>query len=181
MTSTTAEAAPAVSQSQLFSRLRWQLLRNSLAVILGGSWLRVATILLCSSIVWAVVYTISSHGFAFLAEQNIFLTGGIVGTLFDLLFLALMVLLIFSSGIILYSSLFSSAESAFLLSLPARADQVFAYKFQAALAFSSWGFLLLGGRVLVAHGLAFGASWYFFPLLVMFFMGFVLLPGSLGA
>ena len=39
MTSTTAEAAPTISQSQLFSRLRWQLLRNSLAVILGGSWL----------------------------------------------------------------------------------------------------------------------------------------------
>src|SRR5437773_5334808 len=99
MASLSHRPAP-LSQSQLFARLRWQLLRNSLAVILAGSWLRMATILFCSSIVWAVVYTISSHGFAFLAEQNIFLTGGIVGTLFDLLFLALMVLLVFSSGII---------------------------------------------------------------------------------
>ncbi len=176
-----ANSAAAIPQSVLFSRLRWQILRNSLNVILAGSWVRMATILVCSSVVWGVVYAISTRGFAFLADQNIFLAGGIVTALFDLLFLALMVLLVFSSGIILYSSLFSSAESAFLLSLPARADQVFAYKFQAALAFSSWGFLLLGGPVLVAHGLAFGAPWYFFPLLVLFFMGFVLLPGSLGA
>src|SRR5438128_409775 len=103
MTSTTAEAAPAVSQSQLFSRLRWQLLRNSLAVILGGSWLRMATILMCRSIVWAVVYATSTHGFAFLAEQNIFLAGGIVGTRFDLLVLVLLVLLIGSSGTIISS------------------------------------------------------------------------------
>src|SRR6266568_2693150 len=102
-----------IAQSALFARLRWRLLRNSLAVILAGSWLRMATILACSSIVWGVVYAVSTRGFAFLDEQNIFLAGGIVGTLFDLLFLALMVLLIFSSGIILYSSLFSSAESTF--------------------------------------------------------------------
>lgn len=180
-TSSTVLRSTPIAQSALFSRLRWQIVRNSMAVILAGSWMRMATILACSSIVWGVVYAISTRGFAFLADQNIFLGGLIVGALFDLLFLSLMVLLIFSSGIILYSSLFSSAESAFLLSLPARADQVFAYKFQAALAFSSWGFLLLGGPVLVAHGLAFGAPWYFFPLLVLFFMGFVLLPGSLGA
>src|SRR5204862_7285735 len=124
----------------------------SLAVILAGSWLRMATILLCSSVVWAVVYAISTHGFAFLAEQNIFLAGGIVGTLFDLLFLSLTVLLIFSSGIILYSSLFSSAESHFLLTTPARADQVYAYKYQGALAFSSLGFLLLGSPILIAYG-----------------------------
>ncbi|MGE3807853.1 MAG: hypothetical protein AB7K24_24580, partial [Gemmataceae bacterium] len=104
-----------------------------------------------------------------------------VGILFDLMFLSLMVLLIFSSGIILYSSLFSSAETGFLLTMPARADFVFAYKYQGALAFSSWGFLLLGSPVLIAHGLVNGSPWYFYPLLILYFVGFVLLPGSIGA
>ena len=78
----------------------------------------------------------------------------LVGMLFDLLFFALAAMLIFSTGIILYSSLFSAAESGFLLASPARADQIFAYKYQGAIAFSSWAFLLLGAPIFVAYGIA---------------------------
>ena len=80
-------------------------------------------------------------------------------------------LLIFSSGIILYSSLFSSAESAFLLSTPAPADQVFAYKFQGAVAFSSWAFVLLGSPVLIAYGMAIRGPWCLLPLAAALFPG----------
>ena len=61
-------------------------------------------------------------------------------------------------------------------------DQVFAYKFQGAVAFSSWGFLLLGSPILIAYGLRIGdgAPWYFYAVLPLFFLGFVLLPGSIG-
>src|SRR5581483_10153303 len=56
-------------------------------------------------------------------------------------------------------------------------------KFQGAVGFSSWAFVLLGSPVLIAYGLAVsgGAPWYFYALLPLFFFGFVLLPGSLGA
>src|SRR5262249_27532087 len=83
--------------------------------------------------------------------------------------------------LILYSSLFTSPEARFLLHLPAPADRIFAYKFQGALAFSSWAFLLLGAPVLIAYGLIYGAPLPYFALLPLFFLGFVLLPGSLGA
>ena len=99
-----------------------------------------------------------------------------------MLFLSLGVLLIFSSGLILYGSLFTAPETAFLLSPPARADQVFAYKFQAAVGLSSWAFLLLGRPiVLVAYGLVCQVPWYFYVLLPLFFLGFVLVPGRVGA
>src|SRR5262249_51007065 len=78
-------------------------------------------------------------------------------------------------------SLFSSAESAFLLAAPVRDDRVFAYKFQGAVAFSSWAFLLLGSPILLAYGLVYGAAWYFYVLVPLFFLGFVLVPGALGA
>src|SRR5438094_2846599 len=93
--------AEAVTDRQpvLFQRLRWLVLRNTVTVIIRGSWVRLATILFCSAIIWGVVFALARSGFAFLALQNIFLAGGIVGTLFDLLFLSLTVLLIFSSGI----------------------------------------------------------------------------------
>lgn len=170
-----------VGQAGVFRRLRWHLLRNGLTGHLRGSLLRVVTIILCSIIIWIGVYAVSAEGFHFFNEHNIKLGGGLVGTPLDLMFLALGVLLVFSSGIILYSSLFSTGESTFLLALPARADQVFAYKYQGAIAFSSWGFVLLGSPVLVAYGRAFGAPWQFYALVAPFFLGYVLLPGSVGA
>jgi ABC-2 type transport system permease protein len=99
------------------------------------------------------------------------------------MFFTLTVLLTFSTGIILYSSLFSSAESHFLLAAPVPDDHVFAYKYQGAVAFSSWAFVLLGSPVLIAYGLEVGdgAPWYFYAVLPLFFFGFVLMPGALGA
>src|SRR5206468_8655471 len=64
---------------------------------------------------------------------------------------------------------------------PARADQVFAYKFQAAIAFSSWAFVLLGLPILLAYGLVFHVPWSYYALLPLFLVGFLLLPGSVGA
>ena len=171
------------SERVLFNRLR---LQGCLAIpgvlTMGQSSMRPLTILLCSLIVWIFVFSISWGGFRFLSKEvEVPLTGEIVGILLDVLFLSLAVLLVFSSGLILYSSLFASAETAFLLSGPVAADRVFAYKFQGAAAFSSWAFLLLGLPILIAYGLACDAPWYFYVVLPLFFLGFVLLPGSLGA
>lgn len=171
----------AVHQPVLFQRLRWTLLRNTLEAALQGSLLRLVTICFCSVLIWLGIFAVGAEGFDFLINQRIPLAGGIVGTVFDLLFLALTVLLLFSTGIILYSSLFSSRETSFLLASPATADQVFAYKFQGAVLFASWAFLLLGTPILVAYGLAFDVPWYYYGFLLLYFVGFVLLPGSLGA
>ena len=59
-----------------------------------------------------------------------------------------MVMLIFSSGIILYNSLFCSPEAAFLLTTPVRTQRIYQHKFQEAVWFSSWGFVLLGSPTL---------------------------------
>lgn len=165
----------------LFYRLRLRLLRNSWRTLIGQSSMRPLTIVLCSLVVWGFVFSIGWGGFLFLrVEVGVPLTGEIVGVLLDLLFLSLAVLLVFSSGLILYGSLFTSAETAFLLSKPVAADRVFAYKFQSAVAFSSWAFLLLGTPILIAYGIVCEAPWYFYVFLPLFFLGFVLLPGSLG-
>jgi ABC-2 type transport system permease protein len=95
--------------------------------------------------------------------------------------LTLAVLLVFSGSIILYSILFNAPESAFLLATPARADQVFAYKFQGAVAFSSWAFVLLGMPILLAFGAVYEVPWGYYALLPVYFVGFLLVPGSVGA
>lgn len=169
--------APAV-----FQRLRWQLWRNSFFSLWNRSSLRVFIIILVSLIVWFFVFGISAEAMHYLRKQGIPLHLGIVEAIFDVLFLFLTIGLIASSGVILYGSLFASEETAFLLTTPASADQVFAYKFQGALAFSSWGFLLLGSPVLVAYGFAGDhVPVYYYLFILLFFLGFVLVPGSLGA
>ena len=163
-----------LSQPILFQRLRWQQLRNSVDVAMQRSGVRVFTILASSLVIWFGVFMLSLGGFLVL-QRNLPLFGSIVGLLFDFLFVSLTLLLVFSSGLILYSSLFRSPEAAFLLSTPARADQVFAFKYQGALAFSSWAFVLLGSPILLAYGIIAEVPWYFYALLPLYFFGFVLL------
>jgi ABC-2 type transport system permease protein len=174
--------SPALRQTLLLQRLRWRLLRNSWEALLGRSTLRPLTILLCSVMVCAFVFGLSWAGFLFLRDDvKVDPHLEITGVLLDVLFFSLGWLLLFSTGLILYGSLFTAAETAFLLSKPVAADQVFAYKFQGAIAFSSWAFLLLGAPILVAYGIVCVAPWYYYVFLVLFFLGFVLLPGSVGA
>jgi ABC-2 type transport system permease protein len=173
---------PSEAPPLLFQRLRWRLLVNSWRALSGRSLARPLTILGVSLAVWALIFAISWLGFDFLQGPplSLRLTAGVVVLLIDVLFLALGVLLIFSSGLILYGGLFASAETAFLLSKPAAADRVFAYKFQTALAFSSVAFLVLGSPILLAYGVVVGAPWHFYLFLPAFFLGYVLIPGSAG-
>src|SRR5438874_1145280 len=170
-----------LSQPWLFQWLRWRRLANGGTQLLGDARVRLVTIVLCTLLITGTLYVGAREGFALLRERNIPGGGLIVGVLFDFLFLTLAVLLVFSGSIILYSSLFASAETAFLLSTPARADQVFAYKFQGAVAFSSWAFVLLGMPILLAFGVTYDVHWGYYALLPVYFLGFLLLPGSFGA
>jgi ABC-2 type transport system permease protein len=187
-----ASVAAPLRSPWLFQRLRWRLFVNSGRAMVEASGLRLFVILICSTVVAGCVFGVCDVGFTFLRDKRLLDTGEVPEMLFDLLFFALFMMLVFSTGLILYGSLFSSAETGFLMSMPARADQVFAYKYQGAIAFSSWAFVLLGCPMLVAYGLvglpgehagepALLAPWYFYALLPLFFFGFVLLPGSLGA
>jgi ABC-2 type transport system permease protein len=169
------------TQHSVFQRLRWRAARNAGTLLLGNSRVRLATIVVCCLLIAGTVFAGSYEGFELLQTRHIPFSGRLVGILFDFLFLALAILLIFSGGLILYGSLFSAAETTFLLSTPARADQVFAYKFQTAIGFSSWAFLLLGIPILVSYGVVFAVPWYYYALLPVYFLGFLLVPGSIGA
>src|SRR5262245_16146069 len=169
------------TQAWIFHRLRWTLMANARKQLFGGSRIELVSIALCSIIVFGTVGAASWEGFHLMATRDIPATGGIVGVLFDFLFLSLSVMLFFSSGIIIYGSLFGSPETAFLLSTPVRSDYVFAYKFQTAMAFSSWAFLLLGCPILFAYGIVYAVSWHFFALLPFLRLAFIRLPGSLGS
>ncbi|HZZ79363.1 MAG TPA: hypothetical protein VFE62_12645 [Gemmataceae bacterium] len=174
------------SPALVLQNLRLSLFRNSLRLLLTKSWWRAATIGYCCAIIWAFLFALSWYGFHQLKtkpEWKIPLEQNLILLLFDIFFMTLGVLLTFSTGIILYSSLFAGAETQFLMSTPTPDDQIFSYKYQGAVAFSSWAFVLLGSPVLLAYGLEVsnGAPWYYYAVLPFFFLGFLLIPGSIGA
>ena len=101
--------------------------------------------------------------------------------IFHLFFVSLNVMLVFSSGIIMYGTLFRSPETKLLLSLPVRDERIALHKFQEAVVFSSWGFLLLATPMLLAYGIVIGAPWYYFALILPMLLAFVYIPCCLGA
>jgi ABC-2 type transport system permease protein len=155
------------------------LLRNSLASLVATSRLRLGMILFCSVVFWVGLFALFFEGFRFL-NQYFPLTNDIVIFVFSMFFLSLLIMLVFSTGIILYTSLFQSREAAYLLTTPAPPDRIFAHKFLEAMAFSSWGFLLLGSPMMAAYGLTAGAPWPFYALFLAYLVGFVVIPGAAG-
>lgn len=181
MTPELGRPASVPSQAAAFRFLRVRMARNGLRVLLDSGKIKLVTVLSTSAVVGLFVFALSYFGFHELFRNKVPAKGLIAGGLFDLMFFTLGGMLVFSTGIILYASLFTSPESKFLLASPATADRIFAAKFQAAVAFSSWAFLILGMPILVSYGMVAGVPWYFYPLLPMYLLGFVLLPGSVSA
>jgi ABC-2 type transport system permease protein len=161
-------------------RLHLRVLRNHLRVALTtGSRLRLLMILLCSAVFWTGLFGLFFEGFRFLSTF-VKLSNEIVEYIFGVFFLSLLVMLVFSTGLILYQGLFRSREASYLLTLPTSPDRIFAHKFIEAMAFSSWGFLLLGSPMMVAYGINQGAPWPFYALILLFLLAFVTIPGCVG-
>ena len=177
-------AAPLTTPGQAaraLNFLRRRLARNHIRALLSVSRLRLLMIACCSAVFWTGLFGLFFEGFRFL-DSYVETTNEIVEYVFSMFFLSLLIMLIFSTAIILYAGLFQSREATFLLTTPAPTDQVFAHKFFEAIAYSSWGFLLLGSPMMVAYGLTVrDASWAFYLAALAFLLAFVLIPGSLGA
>ena len=179
----TADAPTLTSPRQAartFRRLRWRLSSNLVRSALAGSRLRVVMVLFCSSVFWTGLFGLFFEGFQFI-RLYVDLVNTIVESIFSMFFLSLLVMLFFSTGILTYTGLFQSREAAYLLTTPASADRVFAYKFAEAIGFSSWGFLLLGSPMMVAYGITVQASAAFYVIFLLYLVSFVVVSGSLGA
>ncbi len=160
--------------------LRRLVVHNALVDLLRVSRLRLATILFCSAVFWVGLFGLFYGGFEFIGSY-VSLQGELVEYVFSMFFLSLLIMLVFSTGIILYTGLYQSKEAAFLLTTPISTDRIFAYKFGEAIAFSSWAFILLGSPLLVAYGITVGADWRFHAGFLAYLISFVLIPGSLGS
>jgi ABC-2 type transport system permease protein len=172
-------------EAKLFWRLRWRLARTQLAQALTTARLRVLLVVTLSLFFWFGLFILFYEGFVFLVN-NFGRSGAAVHAetvqlIFHVFFASLNVMLLFSSGIVLYGGLFRAPETRFLLTTPARPERIVLYKFQEALFFSSWGFFLLGSPMMLAYGIVVEAPWTYYVLLGPLITSFVYIPCSLGA
>ncbi len=174
---------PPNAEASVFWRLRQWLTANQIREAVRKSRLRVTLALLLSALLWFGLFVMFADGFHFLATtiQHPETHDQTVGVVFRVFFASLTLMLLFSSAVILYGSMYRASEAQFLLTLPARGERIFFHKFQEAMFFASWGFLLLGSPMLIAYGVVAGAPWYYYLLLPAFMGSFVYIPGSFGA
>lgn len=185
-TDTPAKVPPSEDrEAQIMWRVRWRVGRSHLRQLLTEARLRTALVAGLSFLFWLGLFVLFYEGFKFLSEY----IGGAgeadhartVKFIFHVFFASLNVMLIFSAGIIVYSGLFASTESKFLLTQPLRPERIVLHKFQEAVIFSSWGFLLLASPMAIAYGIVAQAPWYYFALLAPLILAFVYIPCGIGA
>lgn len=178
-------ARPLAPQEEALTlrRLRQRLFVNTVRQALQQSRLRIVAVVVLTSLFWLGLFGLFVEAFQFLATSipHSRTHEETVRKIFEIFFLSLTVMLVFSSGVILYSGLYRSRETTFLLTTPVRCELIFLHKFQEALLFSSWGFVLLGSPMLVAYGLVAVAPWYYFATVLPFLIAFIYIPASWGA
>lgn len=181
------EASRRLLSPEAEARVFWQMRRRQMVCVLrqnlSEARLRLSLIVILSGMLWAGLFYLFLDGFWFL---DLMITAPdlydrTVQAVFGMFFMALMIMLVFSSGVLLYGSLFRARDLPLLMTLPARAERIFLHKFQEAILMSSWAFLLLGSPMLLAYGVQAAAPWYFYLMVAPFLLAFVYIPAALGA
>jgi len=155
-------------------------IRNSIAQLRRHSRLKLLTIAAAGTSVWSILFVVFFSGFRFIHKFPA-IEDQLNEYLFALFYLSLFLMLLFSNGIISFSSLFRSAESRFLMTLPARGESIFFHRMFESLVFSTWAFALVAAPMLIAFGVINGAHWLFYPGAFVATAVFVFLPCTLGA
>lgn len=171
-------ADPARSLLGLVLRTRVRSTWNHIRQVLTEAPLRVCITLILVAVIWFGLYWLFYLVFAQLHRTPLIATIAIP-MVFNVFFLAMLVLLALSNAIIVYGALFSQNESTFLLTAPMTALDVVTFKYLESLAMASWALILLG----VPMVLAMADSTHnplFYPLFLAFFLAFLPIPGSLG-
>jgi ABC-2 type transport system permease protein len=158
------------------SNLRRKLWLGTLRNKLSQARLRLSLIVILSICFWFGLYSLFYGLFQYFEEIV-----QLKEPIFNTYFMALMLMLLLSSGLITYSGLYRSEETRYLLTLPISGKSIVHHKLFEAVWFGGWGFLLTSTPMLVASGVQAGAPWYYYALMLPFLITYMYIPATLGA
>lgn len=164
----------------VFLKLWLDIARNSVATLKRQSLLKILFIFSCSAIFLAAEFFICYHAFVFVRDFPG--VGSIISErLMYLFYFMLFLMLIFSNMIIAYSTIYRSRDTELLFTYPLSSESIFRYKFIESIVLSSWAFLVLLIPFMASFGIANRAALGLYPSLVLFFIPFLVIAGSIGA
>lgn len=173
-------AEPRTGDFRLLLRWRGIQLRNVIDQQLRDAPWRTLAVLVLLILIWMTLYGLLMHVFGQIRGWG---SGvGIVALRYLLVFffLALAVMLSFSNALISFSTLYGVTEAGFLLCTPVRARAAVCVKWLEGMFLSSWSFLLLGVPLMLAVAKHTGVEWYYYPLFLAHFLGFIAIPACIG-
>ena len=163
----------------LLVALKLTVLRNMLRQAASQSPLKLAVGVVFLGLIWLGLYAL--FRLIFESFDKTPLEGAVVvPVIFNIFFLALLVLLGFSNAVIVYGSLFAREEPGFLLAAPVRPAHLVLIKYLESLFFASWALILLGLPLMMAMAGSFQEDATFYLMFLAFFLFFVPIPGGLG-
>ena len=168
------------SPFRLLLELKFTLLKNSFRSLFKRSKIELATLIFFFTAAAGGLFYFFFRSFLFFKTQEPF--GPILlDETFYLFNFAIFVMLLISSGVSAYSSLFRSREAPFLITRPVNWPDIYFIKLTEALWYSSWSLLFITIPFMTAYGLVKDTDVIFFPVLCfLFYIPFVFLAGTLG-
>ncbi len=160
-------------------RIRLESVRNAFANVKRDSVAKTLVVGLGLSNVIALAFWVSYKSFEFIEGFRAF--GDLNSKMVALLFLALLVLVVFSTVIITYTTVFVAKETQFLFESPISPRTTLFVKIAEAVSFSAWASLFLGLPVLVAFGVQQEAPGTYYAEISIILPLFLLFAGLVGA
>jgi ABC-2 type transport system permease protein len=154
-------------------------LANSVDERLREAPFQTLSVLILLGLIWYSLYLLLDTVLRYVAGWT--LVGAVAfDRIFVHFFFVLSLMLAFSNAILAFGSLYSREEAGHLLTLPVLPRQIMFVKWLEGLLLSSWSFLLLGVPLMLATAAQQRVDWTFYPLFVGHFLGFVVIPSTLG-
>ena len=116
-------------ESRVYRRLHTAILKTTIKELIATSRLRATLAGLMSLVIWIALFFIMLEGFFFLQREAGAFTEETVEKVLNIFYASLMIMLFFSSAILIYGGIYQSQEIRFLITTPSSAARIFQYKF----------------------------------------------------
>lgn len=172
--------ASSLSQWVILLRAYWRIQRSKVLEAFLRARLKTFTIVCFLLIYVAAAYFLLDHGFRFIS--NLPAAGNlIIDRLIHVVFFCFMIMLIFSSAVTAYISIYRGRDVSWLLTLPLSHRVAFLWKcFEAAL-FSTWGLLVIIAPLLLSFARQREVGPDFFLKSILALIPFLIICSSLGS